>query len=157
FAASDFVLMPSSFEPCGLPQMIGAKYGSIPIARNTGGICDTIQPLEPDQNRGSGFLFEQFDTADFRDAIDRALAFFQRPPGERTSQIQRIMIQAARRFSDVIMNSNYFALYEGLLKRPLIPPAPGEEAPRSFTSPLPVARSPFPARRISDPIVPEVV
>ena len=44
YAASDFILMPSRFEPCGLPQMIAPIYGSLPVAHDTGGIHDTIEP-----------------------------------------------------------------------------------------------------------------
>ncbi|GAG67464.1 unnamed protein product, partial [marine sediment metagenome] len=40
YAACDFILMPSSFEPCGLPQMIAPIYGTLPVARDTGGIQD---------------------------------------------------------------------------------------------------------------------
>ncbi len=46
YAASDFILMPSSFEPCGLPQMIAPIYGSLPVAHDTGGIHDTITHLD---------------------------------------------------------------------------------------------------------------
>ena len=46
FAAADFMLMPSLFEPCGLPQMIAAMYGTLPIVRNTGGLHDSISHLD---------------------------------------------------------------------------------------------------------------
>ncbi|MBL8692465.1 MAG: glycogen synthase [Planctomycetes bacterium] len=56
YAASDFFLMPSKFEPCGLAQMIAARYGSVPVVARTGGLADTI--VDADENRdGNGFVF----------------------------------------------------------------------------------------------------
>ncbi len=55
YAASDFVLMPSLFEPCGLPQMIGPIYGSLPVVHDTGGIHDTVGHLDVNSNTGNGF------------------------------------------------------------------------------------------------------
>ena len=61
FAASDFIFMPSSFEPCGLPQMIGGLYGSLPIVFDTGGLHDTIRQLDVAHSTGNGFLFNVHD------------------------------------------------------------------------------------------------
>ena len=61
YGASDFILMPSSFEPCGLPQMIAPLYGSLPIVHDTGGIHDTIRDLDVENNSGNGFLFVSYD------------------------------------------------------------------------------------------------
>jgi starch synthase/alpha-amylase len=62
YGASDFVLMPSAFEPCGLPQMISPIYGALPVAHDTGGIHDTIEHMNVVKNTGNGFLFETFDS-----------------------------------------------------------------------------------------------
>ena len=56
YGASDFVLMPSLFEPCGLPQMIGPIYGSLPVAHDTGGIHDTVVHMNVDRGTGNGFF-----------------------------------------------------------------------------------------------------
>ncbi|MFW6055398.1 MAG: glycogen synthase, partial [Thermodesulfobacteriota bacterium] len=69
YAASDFILMPSRFEPCGLPQMIAPLYGSLPVAFDTGGIHDTISPLDMEAETGNGFLFDVFDSEDLFQAI----------------------------------------------------------------------------------------
>ncbi len=53
YAASDFFLMPSRYEPCGLGQMIAMRYGSLPIVRKTGGLADTV-------NSSLGFAFTSF-------------------------------------------------------------------------------------------------
>lgn len=136
FAAADFVLMPSLFEPCGLPQMIGPKYGTLPIARDTGGIHDTIQQLEADKHQGNGFLFDHYNAPGFRWAIDSALAFFQRPRWERIAEIRRVMSQANEQFNDEIMTAHYIDLYEQILERPLT--AAGIDHSKALTSPLPV-------------------
>lgn len=56
YAASDFFLMPSKFEPCGLSQMIACRYGSVPIVAYTGGLADTIRDADGHSD-GNGFTF----------------------------------------------------------------------------------------------------
>ena len=73
YAGSDFLLMPSRFEPCGLSQMYAQRYASLPIARCTGGLADTIE------DGVSGFLFDAPCAAAYRQAIDRALQVFEHP------------------------------------------------------------------------------
>lgn len=58
-AGSDFFVMPSRFEPCGLNQMYSMRYGALPIVRATGGLLDTVEQYVEGKGRGSGFLFEQ--------------------------------------------------------------------------------------------------
>lgn len=73
YAGSDFLLMPSRFEPCGLSQIYAQRYASLPIARRTGGLADTIE------DGVSGFLFDEAQTDSYRAAIDRALQVYQHP------------------------------------------------------------------------------
>lgn len=72
-AASDFLLLPSRFEPCGLTQMYALKYGTIPIVRSTGGLSDTIQEYVPQNGQGNGFLFINYNHEDMEFAIRRGM------------------------------------------------------------------------------------
>jgi starch synthase len=73
FAGSDFLLMPSRFEPCGLSQMYAQSFGSLPIAHHTGGLVDTIE------DGVSGFLFHGANIDNYRNAVQRALNVFRHP------------------------------------------------------------------------------
>lgn len=58
-AGSDFFVMPSRFEPCGLNQMYSMRYGTPPIVRSTGGLVDSVQQYQENSEKGSGFMFEE--------------------------------------------------------------------------------------------------
>jgi starch synthase len=120
YGASDFVLMPSSFEPCGLPQMIGAIYGALPVAHDTGGIHDTVTHLDLDNNTGNGFLFNTFDSGGLSWAIDQAMQFYLLPAKEKEKQVRRIMMQGAATFNHKVTAQHYIDLYEKMLQRPLV-------------------------------------
>ncbi|MGD9249937.1 MAG: glycogen/starch synthase [Desulfobacterales bacterium] len=122
YAASDYILMPSRFEPCGLPQMIGPLYGTLPVAHDTGGIHDTVAPVSVEGNRGNGFLFEVYDSQGLSWAIDQAIAFHARPDQERADQIRRIMQESMATFNHDVTARHYIRLYEKMLQRPLIVP-----------------------------------
>ena len=112
--------MPSKFEPCGLPQMISCKYGSLPVAHDTGGIHDTIMPLDIEQNTGNGFLFRDYDSRALSWGFDQAMAFFRQPETVREQQIGRVMRDSAERFTHPVTANKYLQLYETMLDRPLI-------------------------------------
>ncbi len=77
YAGSDFFLMPSVFEPCGLGQMIALRYGSIPIVYRTGGLADTIKLYDPIHQTGNGFLFTEYTKASFLKAVQEALRVYK--------------------------------------------------------------------------------
>ncbi len=120
YGASDFVLMPSSFEPCGLPQMIGPIYGALPVAYDTGGIHDTVTHLDVSKNTGNGFLFKNFDSNGLLWAMDQAMEFYKLSIKEKEKQISRIMIRSANRFNFKVTARHYIDLYEIMLRRPLV-------------------------------------
>jgi len=120
YGAADFVLMPSLFEPCGLPQMIGPIYGALPVAHDTGGIHDTIEHLDVKKDTGNGFLFKDFDSKGLFWAIDQAMLFYKLPKKVREQRIERIMTQSASTFNHSVTARKYIDLYEKMLERPLI-------------------------------------
>lgn len=73
FAGSDFLLMPSRYEPCGLSQMYAQRFGSLPVARNTGGLADTIE------DGVTGFLFDDPTADAYRQALSRAFYTYSKP------------------------------------------------------------------------------
>lgn len=120
YGAADFVLMPSLYEPCGLPQMIGPLYGTLPVAHKTGGIQDTVQHLAEDGRTGNGFLFETYDSGGLLWAMDQALRFHELPDAVRSERVARIMSDSRRQFNHAVTARNYMALYEKMLQRPLV-------------------------------------
>lgn len=120
YAGSDFVLMPSLFEPCGLPQMVGALYGSLPIVHDTGGLHDTVDPLDVQRSKGNGFVFRDYDANALAWGIDEAMRFYKQSPDVRAAQVSRIMDESAHRFTHQVCASSYMEMYEHMLKRPLI-------------------------------------
>ena len=101
FAGSDFTLMPSRFEPCGLSQMYAQKFGSLPIGHQTGGLAETITDGE------TGFLFAQPSTESFLGGVRRAFSTFRAK--DRLDSMRRSAM--ARSFSWDISAAGYGALY----------------------------------------------
>jgi len=119
-AGSDFMVMPSSFEPCGLPQMVSPIYGTLPVVHNTGGLRDTVEPLDVAGSTGNGFRFDVFNSSGLRWAIDAAIEFWNLPRGARAAQISRIMTQSKAQFNHAETARRYFDIYEKMLKRPFL-------------------------------------
>jgi starch synthase len=76
YAASDFFLMPSKYEPCGLGQLISLRYGTVPIVRMTGGLADTVHEFDPGKMSGNGFLFAEYSGGALIAATERASQIF---------------------------------------------------------------------------------
>ena len=80
YAGSDFFLMPSIFEPCGIGQLIALRYGTIPIVRETGGLKDTVTSYDELNTHGNGFTFANINALDMLYTIRRAISYFQNKP-----------------------------------------------------------------------------
>ena len=76
YGAADMILIPSRFEPCGLTQLISFRYGTVPIARFTGGLADTVVE-NANPSMGTGFIFHESNGDDMMNAIKRALAAYK--------------------------------------------------------------------------------
>jgi starch synthase len=126
YAGADFMMMPSLFEPCGLPQMTAPLYGTLPVVHATGGPYDTLDPLDVDQSRGNGFRFDHYTAEGFRWAIDQAMEFHALPGEVKDAQIRRIMVESARQFSHKEVARRYIEIYEQMLERPLVEKESGE-------------------------------
>ena len=80
YAASDFLLMPSKFEPCGFTQMIAMRYGTVPIVRETGGLKDTVLDFDPERNIGNGFTFSIYNPHSMLFTIQKAVSLYHNKP-----------------------------------------------------------------------------
>ena len=105
FAGSDFTLMPSRFEPCGLSQMYAQRFGSLPIGHQTGGLAETIADGE------TGFLFSQPSAESFLGGVRRAFDAFRAK--DRLDSMRRSAM--ARSFSWDLSAACYNALYRKAL------------------------------------------
>jgi starch synthase len=84
-AGSDFFLMPSRFEPCGLNQMYSMAYGTLPVVRATGGLADTVSGWDG-KKQGTGIVFEHADQGGVEWALNRALELYQQPTAYKALQ-----------------------------------------------------------------------
>jgi starch synthase len=112
-AGSDFFLMPSLFEPCGLNQMYSLAYGTLPIVRAVGGLKDTVVDLAGNPDSATGFVFLEPDSNALLSCVRRALLFYHETP-EVFEQIQQRAMQS--RFIWEVAAQEYQALYQSAKK-----------------------------------------
>jgi len=112
YAGSDFFLLPSVYEPCGINQLIAMRYGCIPIVRAVGGLYDTVENFNPETKRGTGFTFEGDDENQFFAAIVRALENYKHK-NAWLALVRRAMKQSS---SWEIPAKKYWELYKKALK-----------------------------------------
>ncbi|WP_294088540.1 glycogen synthase GlgA [uncultured Actinobacillus sp.] len=113
-AGGDVILVPSRFEPCGLTQLYGLKYGTLPLVRATGGLADTVvdSSLENIKSRtATGFVFHDATKDDLCKAISNAFALWQK----QRSWFSVRTIAMEQDFSWQISALQYQKLYERLL------------------------------------------
>ena len=80
YAGGDIYLMPSKSEPCGLSQMNAMRYGTIPVVHATGGLKDTVPPVDENGEGGLGFTFQSYNADDFYGALKRCLELYKNQP-----------------------------------------------------------------------------
>lgn len=109
-AASDFLLVPSRFEPCGLTQLYALKYGTLPIARKTGGLADSV--WEDISGRPqTGFVFNEATPAQLWQAMSRALGVY-----DNEQVFRQLREQAMQQdFSWESSAAQYLSLYKRLI------------------------------------------
>ena len=108
-AGSDFFLMPSRYEPCGLNQMYSLMYGTLPIVRRTGGLADTVENFNEDTGSGTGFMFNYLSPSSIYDTVGWAVwAWYNRREDIETMR-KRGMVQD---FSWELSAKKYVELYE---------------------------------------------
>lgn len=112
YAGADFFLMPSAFEPCGLGQLISMRYGTIPIARSTGGLADTVHDYTTNPALGNGFSFGDFTPEALLNAIRRAIRVYREKPQAWQSLVRHTMTQD---FSWAKSAASYVELYQRAL------------------------------------------
>jgi len=79
-AGSDFFLMPSLYEPCGLNQMYSLRYGSLPVVRAVGGLADSVENYDERRGTGTGFMFHDATPAALYNTIGWAVStWYDRP------------------------------------------------------------------------------
>ncbi len=110
-AGADILLVPSRYEPCGLTQLYGLRYGTIPVVRATGGLADTITPFDPVTGKGNGFRFDPYEPEPFFSAVREAIALYRRP--RLWSQLVAEAMKAD--FSWNRSARSYLEIYRGLL------------------------------------------
>jgi starch synthase len=113
YAGSDLFVMPSRYEPCGLGQLIAMRYGTIPVARRTGGLEDTIADYGPLRSSGTGFLFDEYRASSLKDCLERALCAYM-----DTQRWRKIISSAmAQDFSWQRSAKEYITLYADTTKK----------------------------------------
>jgi starch synthase len=112
-AGCDVILVPSRFEPCGLTQLYGLRYGALPLVHRVGGLADTVVDATPENlqaGRATGFAFDEFSTAALRSALKRAFELHAQPA--IWAKLQKTAMR--QRFDWGEAAARYVALYRSM-------------------------------------------
>ena len=112
YAASDAMLVPSRFEPCGLTQLMSMRYGAVPIVRETGGLKDTVTPYEALRDMGTGFVFRAYASGDMVFVISQAVSLYKNNPAAFRRIQKRCMEQD---FSWQNSAAKYLDIYDSVI------------------------------------------
>jgi starch synthase len=113
-AGSDFFLMPSRYEPCGLSQMYSLAYGTLPIVRNTGGLTDTVENFNQETGAGTGFIFDDLTPNAIYNTIGWAVwAWYNHREFIETMRLRAM----AQDFSWKKSAKKYLAIYESIKRQ----------------------------------------
>ena len=91
YAGLDMLMMPSLFEPCGISQLISMRYGTLPFVRETGGLKDTVEPLNEYTMQGNGFSFGPYAVEDFNAVFNYAYTQYYDYPERWKMMIKNAM------------------------------------------------------------------
>jgi len=109
-AGADVILVPSRFEPCGLTQLYGLRYGTLPLVRRVGGLADSVVDCSLENlgdGTATGFVFDRFELDDYLAAVRRAFTLFKRRSDWRQVQASAM----AQRFDWQVAAEHYLAVY----------------------------------------------
>ncbi|WP_027389969.1 glycogen synthase GlgA [Chrysiogenes arsenatis] len=113
-AGSDFFLMPSLYEPCGLNQMYSLAYGTLPVVRATGGLEDTVENYNEVNGTGTGFKFSNISASALYNTMGWAVStFYDRPAHYRAMQQQAM----AQDFGWKRSAQSYYDVYQSLIEK----------------------------------------
>ena len=110
-AGSDFLLMPSRFEPCGLTRQHALLYGTLPIVHATGGLRDTVQSFNPKSKKGNGWAYKPLDPKNLQQALKWALTTFYQSKSDlhilrmNAMSQERSWARAAHQYENVLLDA----------------------------------------------------
>jgi starch synthase len=113
YAGADMIIVPSNYEPCGLTQVIGLQYGTVPIVRGVGGLVNTVFDRDYDETKPpaerNGYVFYQTDYAALESAMNRAIGLWKHAP----DQFEQLVVQGmAYDYSWHHPGAEYEAIFE---------------------------------------------
>ncbi len=113
-AGSDFFLMPSAYEPCGLNQMYSLRYGTLPIVRRTGGLADTVENYNQENGEGTGFVFDELTPDSIYNTVGWAVWAWYNQPKHIEKMKKRAM---QKRFSWEKSAKDYVNIYKAAIEK----------------------------------------
>ncbi len=114
YAGSDFFVVPSRYEPCGLTQMYAMRYGSLPVVTAVGGLRDTVQPIDPLRETGTGLVSWRVNPTDLLVACEDAIELTY----DHRSHVAAMRRAMARDSSWDRAGEKYLQIYRDVAHRP---------------------------------------